>query len=620
MNVPFFKSFVVCLFLSTSFQIHLNGADAPSLSRRSNEIIPTQTVLSSIPADGSVFSQPVVFTVKVVPTYVPGVLPSGFVQIYLDDEPLKKQTLVNNLATFTLSSIPASLKKMHHIKAVYLGDQTYASSGDILEFSVLPVNTKIDLATDATNPSSWGQSITLTTTVQASSPGTQTPQGKIQFYEDENLLKELSLDGEGGASLTFFPSDVGKHTISAHYVGDDNFRGSSANLTQQVDKAQTDTEINSSIDPSFYGQEIKITASIASQLKDKLPSGKVQFTVNGKKVMEPLTLDEKGQVKTAFSDLNVGKHKIEVIYFGDSKFNGSRSYLIQDVAKAPTQTSINASNNPSTYGSTVIFTAAVASDYAKPTGSVQFVVNERTLATKRLDSAGKATFSSSTIKAGDNNIVVNYLGDVSFNESSAHVTQQIKKGDTTAVITSANNPSVYGADIPFNVIVTSQAIPQGSIEFTLDGVKAAVGVLDSRGKSTFTTSNLQAGEHKAAIRFLESQNFNGSEASLTQQVKKGDVKITLSSSNNPSEEGTNVTFALTAKRVEGGGAPQGDVQFKINGVQAAKNPLDANGQSSYTTNTLEAGEHKINVNYFGGPNFNDSTAELSQKVNKTIKP
>ncbi len=364
-----------------------------------------------------------------------------------------------------------------------------------------------------------------------------------------------------------------------------------------------------------------LTASNESQLKEKIPSGKALFTVNGQRAMEPLALDSKGQVKTPFSDLGVGKYKIDVSYLGDSKFNGSSGYLIHEVVKAPTQIAVSASNNPTTYGSTVLLTAAVSSDYARPVGSVQFIVNEQVFATKRLDSAGKATFSASTIKAGDNNITVNYLGDASFIESSASIIQQIKKADTAAIITSANNPSIYGEDIPFTVIITSQARPQGSVEFKLDGEKAASGVLNSRGSSSFTTSNLQAGEYKAAIRFMESQNFNGSEASLTQQVKKGDVKITLSSSNNPSEQDSNVTFTLTAKRTDKGEVPpQGEVQFKIDGVQAAKNPLDINGQSSYTANLHEAGEHKIIVNYNGAPNFIDSTVEISQIVNKKIKP
>ena len=46
----------------------------------SDELTPTQTVISATPSEKSVYSQLVNFVVKVVPTYVPGSLPSGTIE------------------------------------------------------------------------------------------------------------------------------------------------------------------------------------------------------------------------------------------------------------------------------------------------------------------------------------------------------------------------------------------------------------------------------------------------------------------------------------------------------------------------------------------------------------
>lgn len=618
MNFRFLPLFFLFLLLLTGFQTSLRGEGAPSLSTAADEIIPTQTIISANPSEGSVYGQPVAFVIKVVPTYVPAVLPSGFVQIYVDDQAAGKVPLVNNLATYATSSIPASLMKRRHIKAVYLGDQHYATSTDVLEFSVLPVSTKVELSSKI-NPATWGQTLAIDARVSSFSPGTLTPQGKLQFYRDDTLLKEADLDVDGDASWTNADSAVGSHEITAIYKGNDNFRESSSKLTQKIGKAPSRTEITSSKSPAVYGQEIEIKAAIASQLENKIPSGQVQFEVDGKSDEEqPLSIDAKGQAKISFRDLAVGSHKVEALYLGDDKFKESKSYLIQEINKAATRMSVAASKNPTIYGSAVTFTAEVQSDYTTPAGLVQFMINERLISTKKVDPEGKAAITLADIDAGDNAVVVNYLEDSNFKGSSANLTQQIKKAETTASLTSSINPSVYGSDIPFEVIVTAQdAIPDGSVEFQLDGVVVSVGKLDSGGKILFTTSNLAAGEHKASMRFLETMNFKQSEASVTQSVKKQDVKITLISSKNPSEHGAPVIF--TAQVGTQGGIPTGFFQFNVDAAEIEKKQINSDLQASYTAEHLAAGEHKIQVSYSGDPNINDTAVEIIQKVTEPIK-
>ncbi|HET9406631.1 MAG TPA: protease pro-enzyme activation domain-containing protein, partial [Candidatus Sulfotelmatobacter sp.] len=72
------------------------------------------------------------------------------------------------------------------------------------------------------NPSSFGQSVTLTATV---SPSAAT--GTVQFFDGLNLLGTAALSG-GTASLSILSLPVGSHPITAHYGGDSNFASSTS--------------------------------------------------------------------------------------------------------------------------------------------------------------------------------------------------------------------------------------------------------------------------------------------------------------------------------------------------------------------------------------------------------
>src|SRR5208283_4166499 len=103
--------------------------------------------------------------------------------------------------------------------------------------------------------------------------------------------------------------------------------------------------------------------------------------------------------------------------------------LTQTVNKANTTVTLASSTNPSTYGSSVTFTATVTPTTA--TGTVTFMEGSATLGTGTI-SAGKATFSISTLAVGSNSITASYGGDTNDNSSaSTTLTQTVNKTNTT---------------------------------------------------------------------------------------------------------------------------------------------------------------------------------------------
>ena len=95
-------------------------------------------------------------------------------------------------------------------------------------------------------------------------------------------------------------------------------------------------------------------------------------------------------------------HSITAVYGGDSTFAGSTSSgLTQTVNQASSSTAVTSSNNPSTFGSSVTFTATVTPSAA--TGTVTFKDGSTTLGTGTL-SSGTATYTTTTLIVGSHSI------------------------------------------------------------------------------------------------------------------------------------------------------------------------------------------------------------------------
>ena len=88
--------------------------------------------------------------------------------------------------------------------------------------------------TSSSNPSSFGQAVTFTTTVRASFSQIGRPTGSVKFFDGATLLGTVSLGGQSKASFTTSSLSVGTHNIRARYSGDINFNPNAAPALIQV--------------------------------------------------------------------------------------------------------------------------------------------------------------------------------------------------------------------------------------------------------------------------------------------------------------------------------------------------------------------------------------------------
>ncbi len=221
------------------------------------------------------------------------------------------------------------------------------------------------------------------------------------------------------------------------------------------------TTLTSNINPSYVGQNVTFTATVSPSAA----TGTATFW-DGSTNLGTGTLS--GGVATfATSSLTVGTHPITAIYNGDATYASSTSNTVNQVVNAQitTTTGLTSSLNPSFVGESVTFTATVSP--TPDTGTVTFYDGGTPLGSPAV-SGGVATFTTSTLTAGNHNITATYNGSVAYAGSTSSILVQqvlpipvLTLSKTTTEPTAAPNGSLtynftYGNSGPgtaYNVTV-----------------------------------------------------------------------------------------------------------------------------------------------------------------------
>jgi hypothetical protein len=290
------------------------------------------------------------------------------------------------------------------------------------------------------------------------------------------------------------------------------------------------------------------------------------------------------------------------------------------VGKAITTTALSSSQNPSTFGQSVTFTATVTSGGGAPTGTVTFKNGSTTLGTGTLAS-GVATFSTATLSVGSHSITAAYAATTNFGSSTSSALTQTVKADTTATALFADpDPSTFGQSVTFAAVVASIAggIPTGTVTFKDGSTTLGAGALSGAPSvASFRTATLSGGSHAITAVYDGTADFAKSVSStLTQTVNAAKTATALTAAPYPSTFGKSVTFTATV--TSSGGTPAGTVTFQ-DGTTTLGGGALASGVATFSTSALSAGAHTITAAYGGASNFAQSTSPaLTQTVNPPV--
>jgi len=205
------------------------------------------------------------------------------------------------------------------------------------------------------------------------------------------------------------------------------------------------------------------------------------------------------------------------------EYTDSSGVLHGFVLRPATTIKLSSSLNPSVFGQSTTFTAAVTSALASPPNgeTVTFKNGTTVLGTGKL-SSGAAKFATATLPVGTDGVEAVYAGDANFAASTSNtVSQVVKKASTTTVLISSQNPSNSGQPVTFTATVKPQftGTPAGTVTFK-DGTTTLATVTLSGGVAKFTTTKLTVGTHSMTAVYAGSTSYATSTSPVLKQVVK----------------------------------------------------------------------------------------------------
>ncbi|MFE3938041.1 Ig-like domain-containing protein, partial [Streptomyces goshikiensis] len=255
--------------------------------------------------------------------------PTGTITFKDGGTTLGTGTLVSGIATFTVSSLSVN---PHTLTAAYGGDINFDVSASPNVTYVVAKAATSTVLTAAPSSSVFGQSVTLTATVTATSPGAGTPTGTVTFKDGGTTLGTVTLVS-GVATFTTSTLTVASHTLTAAYTGDTNFTGStSPNVPHAVAKAATVVTLSLSPNPLVCGQSVTICATVTAVFPSMaIPAGNIVLTGPGG-LNQTVTLDANG--KACIPARLPASGIITAAYSGSTSFTSSTGTLTATVTTA----------------------------------------------------------------------------------------------------------------------------------------------------------------------------------------------------------------------------------------------------------------------------------------------
>jgi autotransporter-associated beta strand protein len=595
------------------------------------------TVASSV--NPSVYGQGVTFSATIKASAPGSGTPGGTADLKIDGGTVQSGVaVVGGMVTFAPVTTLTVAGSPHTVQVVYDGDSNFSGSNALLanNQTVNKDGSSVTVASSSVgSTSTYGDQVTFTAMVSASSPGAGKPGGQVNFYDNNTTLLNstpapVSSVGslqQASYTTTALQLTAGSHSITAVYLGDANFTGNTSQpITQTVNKAGTTLTNVSSDNPSpVYGQTFHLSATVTSATGVGTPTGTINFLDNGTTPVGSGPIGTGGLVTITITNLAAGPHSITAQYQGDTNFSGSSSPnpLSQPIGKASTSVAVSSSNTNAVYGAALIkaTVSAASPGGGTPTGNVTFAINGLAVETDTL-SGGVATLQKVPAPGNNYTITATYAGDSNFNgtNTSNTVNQTVTQASTTvASVMSSANPSVFAQSVTFSATISAvppgaslpgSSAPGGTADLKIDGSTVQSGATVSGGHVSFnpvSSLTVAGSPHTVQVLYKGDANYSASPLSnaLNQVVNKASTTTGLVSAVPTSPVyGQQVILQAT---VTGTGSvlPSGSVTFLDNNQPIGTGPIGGSGQA-FLTITLGGGSHSLTAQYPGDSNFQPS--------------
>ncbi len=290
-------------------------------------------VTSAVSPEPSGLDQPMTFTASVGAAAGTVGAPGGTVSFFDGGTLLGTAALSGGSAVLTTAGLPAGTRTF---VASYNGDGSFETGSSAASHVIRDATTTPALTiTSSRNPSTVGQSVTLTANVSMPA-GAVT--GNVEFYSGATLLATRAI-AAGKAVLTTTTLALGAHPITARYTGLGTTPPSRSGVfvqtvgTSSWKNRTTTMTLSSSANPSTLGNAVVFTASVNGS-SSTMPTGRIVVMVNGQVVADQAVTPVSGstaRVTISVPGLAHGKHAVTATYRADATYKGSTGQVAQTV-------------------------------------------------------------------------------------------------------------------------------------------------------------------------------------------------------------------------------------------------------------------------------------------------
>lgn len=373
---------------------------------------------------------------------------------------------------------------MRTLTATYSGDPNFEPSSNSSLHSVIG-GTTTTVDSTLPHPSVVGQPVTVQFSVTAAGGS---PAGAVEVTVSGASGARCSGAAAAGSCVITF-SEAGPKTLTATYPGNDNFDPSSGMGSHQVDRASTQTMIDS-LKPaaSVVGQPVEVFFSHSVVPPGSgAPTGMVAVSDGNTSCTAPVTAGS-----CTLIPVTAGSKTISADYPGDANFQGSSGNTGHSVGQAATTTLIDSvSPAQSVVGQPVTLSyrvMVVAPGGGGPSGQV-------TVTAGSISCSGPAPQGSCVLaltRAGPTTFSADYPGDANFQASAVSASHQVNMAQTSVTIDSvAPAPSVVGRTVivgyQINVLPPGAGAPTGQVTVS-DGTASCSAPVATRSCSLQPTA------------------------------------------------------------------------------------------------------------------------------------
>lgn len=469
--------------------------------------------------------------------------------------------LNNSVAQLT---IPGLSVGDYEVFVVYNGDDDYLTTNDTAKFSVLKLDTPIDISFDGER---------LIVKLLNDTTGTVTIDAKVRNY--------TSKINNGEAIVDITSLGDGNYTLIVSYSGDGKYNPVNGliDVEVKVNKSKISPEILVDVNDTPVGSPVIVAITVVNA------SGNVTISVGD---YENTVVLNNSVVRISISDLPAGDYMVTVLY------NGDDNYLVDDKTANFKVLKLNSTMDVSFDDEKV--TVKLPKD---ATGMVFVTANGTVLSSNITD--GQAIIDVSSLDSGKYTLMVDYDGNDNYAQINKSLDIEIKPKiilkayDLVKYFKSADRFKVTLNDTSGNVLANKQVfIGINGMEYTR--------TTNSEGIINMAI-NIGAGNYPVTVTYDNNGTLITSNATIQ-------VISTISGKDVTKMFRNGTQYYATFRDSEGNILPEGsEVIFNINGVM-------------YHRKTNENGTAKLNINLNNGTYIitatNPTNGEMSSNIIRVL--